>query len=124
MKKILVIDDKETLSGLVAQFLGTNFDVTTKLNGYDALQWLQDSNLPDVIITDLQMPKMDGFEFINKVKQSGFFAEIPIIVLSCKNSSKDRISCLKAGASDYMVKPFNPEELLIRIENLLQKNNV
>jgi DNA-binding response OmpR family regulator len=67
------------------------------------------------------MPKMGGLEFIKKVKESGYFSEIPIIVLSCRDSSLDRIECLKAGAVDYMVKPFNPEELLIRIENILQK---
>lgn len=121
--KILVIDDKETLSELVAQFLGKTFDVTTKTNGLEALAWLQQSNMPDLIITDLQMPKMGGLEFIQNVKQSGFFSEIPVMVLSCKSGSKDRIECLKAGAADYMVKPFNPEELLIRIENILLKTN-
>lgn len=122
--KLLVIDDKETLSELVAQFLGKTFDVTTKTNGMEALAWLQQSNMPDLIITDLQMPKMGGLEFIENVKQSGFFSEIPVMVLSCKSGSKDRIECLKAGAVDYMVKPFNPEELLIRIENILHKNQI
>ncbi|WP_281751765.1 response regulator transcription factor [Neptunitalea chrysea] len=121
--KILVIDDKETLSDLVAQFLSSSYDVTTKSNGIEALAWLQQSNVPDLIITDLQMPKMGGLEFIDQVKQSGFFSEIPVMVLSCKSSSKDRIECLKAGAVDYMVKPFNPEELLIRIENILENTN-
>ncbi|MFS4416481.1 response regulator [Maribacter sp. 2307ULW6-5] len=117
--EILVVDDKETLSALVAQFLGRSYTVHTQANGLRALGWLQQGNLPDLIITDLEMPEMDGFEFIKQLKASGIFADIPVIVLSCRESSADRIACLKLGASDYMIKPFNPEELLIRVDKLL-----
>ncbi|MEE9364193.1 MAG: response regulator transcription factor [Cellulophaga sp.] len=121
MIKILVIDDKKSLSALIAQFLGKTYDVTTRENGLTALKWLQESNMPDLIITDLEMPEMGGLEFIRKTKDSGFFSDIPIMVLSCRDSSADRIECLKEGAEDFMVKPFNPEELEIRIENILKK---
>jgi DNA-binding response OmpR family regulator len=117
--KILVVDDKQSLSELVAQFLGQSYDVTTVENGLLAMNWLQGGNMPDLIITDLEMPEMDGFELITRVKQSGIFSDIPIIVLSCRDSSSDRIECLRLGADDYMVKPFNPEELLIRVDKLL-----
>ncbi len=117
--EILVVDDKQSLSDLLAQFLGQSYKVTTTENGLAALAWLQEGNLPDLIITDLEMPEMDGFEFIKNVKISGLFSDIPIIVLSCRESSSVRIECLRLGAHDYMVKPFNPEELLIRIEKLL-----
>ncbi|MEL6916675.1 MAG: response regulator transcription factor [Bacteroidota bacterium] len=121
--KILVVDDKLTLSKMVAQFLGQSFDMITKKNGLEAFSWLQSGNIPDLIITDLEMPEMDGFELIKRVKQSGFFKDIPIIVLSCKDNSVDRVNCLKLGADDYMIKPFNPEELLIRVEKLLVRQN-
>lgn len=117
--EILVVDDKQPLSDLIAQFLEQTYNITTVENGLAAFAWLQQGNLPDLIITDLEMPEMDGFEFITKVRTSGLFAEIPIIVLSCRDSSSVRIECLRLGAQDYMVKPFNPEELLIRIEKLL-----
>lgn len=117
--KILVVDDKQSLSELVAQFLGQSHNVTTVENGLAAITWLQEGNLPDLIITDLEMPEMDGFELIKRVKQTGVFSDIPIIVLSCRDSSSDRIECLRLGADDYMVKPFNPEELLIRVDKLL-----
>lgn len=117
--KILVVDDKQSLSQMVAQFLGQMFTVETKKNGFEALKSLQEGNIPDLIITDLEMPEMDGFGLIEGLKDSGFFKDIPIIVLSCKDNSADRIKCLKLGADDYMVKPFNPEELLIRVEKLL-----
>ncbi len=121
MKKILIIDDKPSISRLIVQFLSKSFDVTTKNDGLEALAWLQEGNIPDLITTDLQMPNLDGFEFIQKVKESGYFRDIPIIVLSSKDSSSDRITCLKMGAEDYLIKPFNPEELQIRIERILSR---
>jgi DNA-binding response OmpR family regulator len=117
--KILVVDDKRSLSELVAQFLGQTHEVITTENGLVAMSWLQQGNMPDLIITDLEMPEMDGFEFIKQVKNSGLFSDIPIVVLSCRESSADRIECLRLGADDYMVKPFNPEELLIKVDKLL-----
>lgn len=117
--KILVVDDKQSLSELVSQFLGQTYDVTVMENGMQALAWMQQGNLPDLIITDLEMPEMDGFELIKQIKASGMFSDIPIIVLSCRDNSADRIQCLKLGADDYLVKPFNPEELLIRVDKLV-----
>jgi DNA-binding response OmpR family regulator len=122
--KILVVDDKHTLSDLLAQFLGQKHKVTTKKNGLEALEWLQQGDIPDLIISDLEMPILDGYGLISKVRASGYFSDIPIIVLSCRDSSADRIKCLKLGANDYMVKPFNPEELAIRIDNILEQNPV
>ena len=122
--KILVVDDKQSLSAMVAQFLGQKHEVTTKENGLEALEYLQDGHIPDLIISDLEMPEMDGFGLIENVRSSGYFSDIPIIVLSCRDNSADRIKCLKLGANDYMVKPFNPEELLIRIDNILEKTTM
>lgn len=121
MKKILIIDDKPSISRLIVQVLNKTFNVTTKEDGLQALAWLQGGSIPDLIITDLQMPNMDGVEFIRRVKESGFFRNIPVVVLSSKDSSNDRIKCLKMGAEDYLVKPFNPEELLIRVERILNR---
>jgi DNA-binding response OmpR family regulator len=119
MKKILIVDDKSSISDLLTKFLRSKYEIEVRSDGIDALIWLQEGNIPDLILTDLQMPNMDGLELINKVKSSGYFSDVPIIVLSSKDSSNDRIQCLKAGAEDYIMKPFNPEELLIRIEKVL-----
>ncbi|MGE0019537.1 MAG: response regulator transcription factor [Draconibacterium sp.] len=121
MKKILIIDDKPSISKIIVQILSKTYEVSTQEDGLQALTWLHAGNIPDLIITDLQMPNMDGIEFIQRVKESGFFRDIPVVVLSSKDSSADRIKCLKMGAEDYLVKPFNPEELLIRIERILQR---
>ncbi len=123
MKRILIIDDKPSLSRLVVQFLNKSYDLTTREDGLQGLAWLQEGNIPDLILTDLQMPHLDGFEFISRVKESGFFKDIPIVVLSSRDSSNDRIKCLKMGAEDYLVKPFNPEELQVRIERILGRAN-
>ena len=119
MKKLLLVDDKSTITNLLVQFLSSKYQIETKEDGLEALTWLQHGNMPDMIITDLQMPNMDGLELIKRLKESGYFKDIPIVVLSSKDSSADRVQCLKAGAEDYIVKPFNPEELLIRIEKIL-----
>lgn len=121
MKKILIVDDKPSISKLIVQFLSKTYDVTTQTDGLQALSWMHAGNIPDLIITDLQMPNMDGFELISRIKESGFFRDIPVVVLSSKDSSSDRIKCLKMGAEDYLVKPFNPEELLIRVERILSR---
>jgi DNA-binding response OmpR family regulator len=121
MKKILVVDDKPSISKLIVQFLNQTFDVHTEEDGLKALTWLQEGNVPDLILTDLQMPNLDGIELIKRLKESGYFKDIPVIVLSSKEGSEDRIKCLRLGAEDYMVKPFNPEELLVRIEKILSR---
>ena len=121
MKKILVVDDKPSISKLIVQFLSRSFEVHTREDGLQALEWLQEGNVPDLILTDLQMPNIDGIELIKRLKESGYFRDIPVIVLSSKEGSEDRIKCLRLGAEDYMVKPFNPEELLVRIEKVLSR---
>jgi len=67
MKKLLIIDDKPALSKLIVQFLSNKFDITTKEDGLEAIAWLQEGNIPDLIVTDLQMPNIDGFELIKTI---------------------------------------------------------
>ena len=121
MKTILLVDDKVQLLTLLKQFLKTRYEVVLKYNGLEAIEWIQQGNIPDLILTDIQMPKMDGMKFLQIIKGSGIFSEIPVIILSSRESSQDRIECLKQGASDYISKPFNPEELLVRLERWLDK---
>jgi DNA-binding response OmpR family regulator len=118
-KKVLVIDDEITIRTLLDKFLSNQFDVTAMGNGQEALNWLQSGNIPDLIIVDLEMPSMDGFEFLSQVKASGYFRSIPVLMLSGVDSSAERVKCLKAGALDFMIKPFNPEELILKIGILM-----
>ena len=116
-KNILVVDDEKSICLLLENFLSQDYDVVSMDDGLEALEWLEE-NLPDLIISDIQMTKMDGYEFLTKVRQRGFTKHTPIIMLSGKSESKERIKCYKLGAQDYLTKPFNPEEL----EELVKKN--
>ena len=121
-KTILAIDDVDSTLDIINCTLCKNFTVVKKANGRDALDWMQEGNLPDIIISDLYMPTMDGFEFIKHIRASGFFKDIPLIVLSSYENSSTRINCFRLGADDYLIKPFNPEELEVRVENIVKRS--
>lgn len=116
-KKILVVDDETSICLLLENFLSLDYDVVTISNGEEALVWLE-TNLPDLVISDIQMTNMDGFEFLTKVRQRGFTKHTPFVMLSARAESKERIKCYQLGAQDYLIKPFNPEEL----EEVVKKN--
>jgi DNA-binding response OmpR family regulator len=116
-KKILVVDDEKSICLLLENFLSKDYDVVSIHDGSDALDWLE-GNLPDLIISDIEMSIMGGYEFLTKVRERGFTKHTPFIMLSAKSESKERIKCYKLGAQDYLTKPFNPEEL----EELVKKN--
>lgn len=119
-KKILVIDDEITILKLLQHYLSAYYEVIVMPNGNHAFAWMHQGNVPDMIVADLQMPEMNGYDFLSQIKSSGFFRETPVIILSSIDNSAERIKCLKAGARDYVVKPFNPEELHLRIRNIIE----
>ncbi len=119
-KKLLAVDDEKSILMILDFVFGKKYEVTQKNNGKEALTWMQEGNIPDVIIADLNMPELDGFEFIEQVRSSGFYRNIPLIMLSGNESTQDKIKALKNGADDYLVKPFNPEELEARIDNIFR----
>ncbi|NQY11187.1 MAG: response regulator transcription factor [Flavobacteriales bacterium] len=123
-RKILIIDDDQYIRLLLQYLLERSYDIEVRENGHEALLYLQEGNIPDMIISDLDMPVMTGNAFLDNIKQSSFFNSIPLIVLSAKENSLERIECLKKGADDYMMKPFNPEELKIRMSNIFQRMNL
>ena len=118
---MLIADDDQGMRMLLENFFNDKFEVIVKENGLDALKWMQKGNIPDFIIVDIVMPELDGYEFIKNVRSSGYFKRIPIIMLSGLENSEEKIKCLKLGADDYMIKPFNPEELSIRVENIFNR---
>lgn len=122
-KKILIAEDNAYVSTLLLHFLGKEYDVTLTINGQEALEWLQEGNKPDLIISDIMMPKIDGWTLLANVRASAYFRDIPVMMLSGLEKSQERIKCFELGANDYMVKPFNPQELIIRIANVLKTEN-
>lgn len=118
-KKILIVDDKATIAKIIAAYLAADFDFAYYENPLLAIDWLNDGNTPDLIISDILMPKMKGDAFLEYLKSSETFKNIPVIMLSSEDSSTERVRLLQNGADDYIVKPFNPLELQIRVKKIL-----
>ena len=97
-KKVLVIDDELTMRTLLEFFLGSKYEVASAESAVEALSWL-DHNLPDLIISDIQMPGIDGFEFLKTVRKRGYTRNIPIVMLSGKSESKETCEMLSVGSS-------------------------
>jgi len=109
-KNILVVDDEVTSCLILENFLSDQYSVISTNSGIEALKSLE-TNLPDLIISDIQMANMDGFEFLKEVRLMGYTKHTPVIMLSGKTESKERVKCYQLGAQDYLSKPFNPQEL-------------
>lgn len=115
---ILIVDDQIMLTDFLVYYFSKNYDVVVKNDGQSALLWLEDGNTPYAIIADINMPKINGFEFLETIKVNPLFNDIPVIMLSGKDSDEDKMEYLKLGADDYLTKPFNPEELELKISSI------
>ena len=120
-KHILVVDDSKTVRNLVAFILKKEgFKVTTAENGLDGLEKLYSApEKIDLIISDVNMPKMDGFTYIKTVREQEAYRDTPIVVLSTEGQEKDIQEGMNLGANLYLVKPAQPEKLLKNIKMLL-----
>lgn len=117
---ILVVDDNQPNLKVVSSFLKIEgYNIALALDGFSALKVL-DENRIDLILLDIMMPGMDGFETCRKMKQNEKLKEIPVIFLTAKNQTQDMVEGFKAGGVDYITKPFNRDELLIRVKNHLE----
>jgi DNA-binding NarL/FixJ family response regulator len=122
-KRLLLIDDDPNLILLVRDYLEfRGYEVLTADNGKEALHLLS-LNLPDMIVCDIMMPEMDGYALIENVRQDPRTSWIPVLFLSARGQSQDRIKGLNLGADVYMVKPFEPEELVAQVESSLKQTN-
>ena len=115
---ILIVDDDEGIRSLVKKYLNENkFLVTTAESSEDAFEKIKIIKF-DLIVLDIMMPGKSGLEFIKENKQN---LETPIILLTAKGEAIDRVEGLEIGADDYLPKPFEPKELILRIQNILNK---
>jgi len=119
--KILIVEDDLYMQAILKEFLSATYEIQISQDGMEALAFMQSGNVPDLIISDLNTPKLNGLELITQIKVSDFFKSIPIIILSGEDSSEKRIKCLDSGADDFIVKPFNPAELEARIRVVLRR---
>ncbi len=115
-KRILIIEDHESIRMLLGNMLSKTYDVVAKKDGFEGMAWLTKGNLPDLILLDMSMPRLSGSEFLRNIRQSGFFRDIPVIVVSGNDGEEDMRNCLIWGVNDYLTKPFNPISLKNKIE--------
>ena len=117
--KILIAEDNEEIRTYMCNGLSSAFDIIMASNGEEALKLVKE-NTPDIVITDMMMPIMDGLKLCAAIKQSISTSHIPVIMLSAKTDSKDQLEALKTGADDYMTKPFSMAVLLTKVQNILR----
>ncbi|MEO7976136.1 response regulator transcription factor [Flavobacterium sp.] len=120
MKHILLVEDDSDYASILKQYLQfSGFRVTWAKNGKEALLGLPSAQ-PDICILDVMMPEMDGFSLAEKIVED--YPETPFVFLTAKALQEDKIKGLKLGADDYIVKPFEVEELILRIGNILKRS--
>ena len=119
--KILIVeDDPDTLDMLSAYFEAQSYEILTAAWGNDALQLCQ-STVPDLIIQDIRLPDIDGYEVVRELRSNLRTSKVPIIFLTEKKARNDKIAGLKLGAVDYLTKPFDIQELRLRVRNALRR---
>lgn len=117
-KKVLLVDDEENILDVCSRYLvREGYEVSTSVNGIEALDMYQSVN-PDIVVLDIMMPEMDGWQVAEKIREEH---DTPIIMLTALGQEKDRIYGLTIGADDYVTKPFSPRELLLRVKNVLRR---
>jgi CheY-like chemotaxis protein len=117
-RKILLVEDHDSLRQVIGAFLSRHFEVTGAKNGLEAMSQLSRGFVPDVIVTDALMPGLNGFQFLANLQCSGMYAHIPVVVISGSCNEDEEMRFKQLGIHQYFRKPFNPVQLqdsLIRI---------
>ncbi|HLM62032.1 MAG TPA: response regulator transcription factor [Pyrinomonadaceae bacterium] len=120
-RRLLVVDDEPKLLRAIALDLkGEGYDVSTARSGNEALVNVA-QKLPDLIVSDIRMPGMDGYAFARRLRQNQSTALVPIVFLTAKDTTEDRIEGFRTGVDAYLTKPFEPDELLAVIASILSR---
>jgi DNA-binding response OmpR family regulator len=117
-KKILTVDDNPDNNAIIEELFGDHYDLRTATTGEEALQIARDFR-PDLILLDIMMPGMDGYEVCRRLRKFSTLSETKIIMVTAKGDLEDKISGYQAGASDYITKPFEEENILESVEFFL-----
>ncbi|MEZ4385134.1 MAG: response regulator [Nannocystaceae bacterium] len=116
---VLVVDDQPELLRLITRILSREHDVITASDGVEGLRKVHDER-PDIVLSDVMMPRLNGFELVEELRQDPTTRRLPVLLLTARADGTDRVRGLRRGANDYLVKPFLPEELKARVRNLLR----
>jgi two-component system OmpR family response regulator len=122
--RVLVVDDEEHITELLAMGLGYNgFDVERQSSGRGALSAI-DAHRPDLVVLDVMLPDLDGFEVARRLRQAeGAGTSVPVIFLTAKDTTQDKVEGLRLGSDDYVTKPFSIEELIERVKAVLRRSS-
>ena len=123
LKQILIVEDNSDVASFIGSQLGKDYEIHFAQNGKEGLDMAR-SLIPDLIISDVMMPMMDGLEFCRLLRADELVCHIPVIMVTAKVSEEDRLRGLECGVDAYLPKPFNTEELLLRISNLMKQREV
>ena len=121
-KKIFMVDDSKVHLNVVANMLKDRYEIIGAVSGKKALELLKNGVIPDLILLDILMPDMDGWNLYKRIKSIGELHYVPIAFLTSQHGEEDEKNALHLGADDYIVKPFNKEDLLRRIEAIINKS--
>ncbi len=122
MATVLVVDDKENIIELAKLYLeNEGFEIFTASDGMAALAKIE-RHKPDLVLLDIMLPKMDGWEVCRRLRQEG--NNVPIIMMTARTDDVDKVVGLELGADDYVTKPFNPRELVARVKAVLRRYNI
>jgi two-component system, OmpR family, phosphate regulon response regulator PhoB len=118
-KSVVVVEDEKAIADLVAFHLEQRgFEAVVRMEGRKALELLE-KRVPSLLILDLMLPDMDGIEILKRLRSNAKTAQLPVILLTARAEEADRVLGLEMGADDYVVKPFSPRELMLRVEKLI-----
>ncbi len=119
---ILVVEDNAEIQAFIKAELTPFYQVALASNGEEGMNWAL-KNVPDLIISDVMMPKVDGLQMVKMLRANDVTSHIPIVMLSAKSDFDSKISGLTAGSDDYLTKPFSAQELLLRLQNMLERRD-
>ena len=117
---VLVVDDNADMRAYLTRLLGPHWTVRTTANGEEALAAVAEQ-APDLVLTDVMMPRIDGFELLRRLRADPATRDIPVIMLTARAGQEASVEGLEAGADDYLAKPFRTEELLARVRVVLER---
>ncbi len=118
---VLILDDEPMTRKVLQLALNKDFNTVIKDDGMAGMSWIETGAPVDLVVADLNMPHLNGKEFLKVLRSSNMYGHLPVIILSGSEESNDRIQCLELGADDFMTKPFNPMEITAKVKAVLRR---
>ncbi len=119
---ILIIEDHDSVRLLLGMTFKKQYNVVTKRDGLEGLAWLSAGNMPDLIVLDMEMPRLNGIGFLRQLRSSGMFNQIPVLLVSGSANAIEQTELFDLGIVDYIAKPFNPVSIYEKVKAIVANN--